>query len=117
MRHDSAALRLQRHGPEPNSIIAEDMEWSLKCSTRNMILKGFWLTILLASLSVLNIGLAQTAKDDVKSAGQDIKQAGKSTGSAAKKTGRATKKTVKKGVNKTAEKTEEGASKVEQKTR
>ena len=77
-----------------------------------MIIKSFGLTILLASFSLVNIGLAQTAKDDVKGAGQDIKQAAKSTGSAAKKTGKATKKTVKKGVNKTAEKTEEGATRL-----
>jgi hypothetical protein len=81
-----------------------------------MMTKGFWLTIILATLTVANVGMAQTAKDDIKGAGQDVKQAGKSTGSAAKKTGRATKKTVKKGVNKTAEKTAEGAEKVEQKT-
>jgi len=54
-----------------------------------MILKSIGLTILLASLSVINIGMAQTAKDDVKDAGQDIKQAGKSTGAAAKKTAKA----------------------------
>lgn len=89
----------------------------LKCTMKIMIIKGFWLTAILATLSVTNIGMAQTAKDDIKGAGQDIKQAGKATGSAAKKTGRATKKTVKKGVNKTAEKTAEGAEKVEQKTR
>ena len=93
-----------------------DRYWALKCSTRGMIIKSFGLMILLTSLSAVN-GLAQTAKDDIKGAGGDIKQAGKSTGSAAKKTAKATKKTVKKGVNKAAEKTEEGANKVEQKTR
>ena len=60
--------------------------------------------------------LAQTAKDDIKDAGKDIKQAGKATGHAAKKTGNATKKTVKKGVNKSAEKVEDGARAVERKT-
>jgi ABC-type lipoprotein release transport system permease subunit len=93
-----------------------ERHWAFKCSTNGMILKSFGLMILLVSLSVVN-GLAQTAKDDIKGAGQDIKQAGKSTGSAAKKTAKATKKTVKKGVNKTAEKTAEGADRVEQKTR
>jgi len=79
--------------------------------------KGFWLTIVLAGLSVPVVAMAQTAKDDIKRAGQDIKKAGKATGSAAKKTGSATKKTVKKGVNKAAEKTAAGANKVEEKTR
>ena len=82
-----------------------------------MAIKGFWLITLLAGLSIATAIGAQTAKDDIKGAGQDIKTAGKATGSAAKKTGGATKKTVKKGVNKTAEKTAEGADKVEQKTR
>jgi ElaB/YqjD/DUF883 family membrane-anchored ribosome-binding protein len=59
---------------------------------------------------------AQTAKDDMKDAKEDVKQAGKATGRAAKHTGRAVKKTSKKAVNKTAEKTEEGADAVRRKT-
>jgi len=90
--------------------------WTLECSQQCMTTKGFWVKIVLAGLSLAAVAMAQTAKDDIKGAGQDIKEAGKATGSAAKKTGRATKKTVKKGVNKAAEKTEEGANKVKQKT-
>jgi predicted small secreted protein len=82
-----------------------------------MNIKKFRLMTLFAALSISITATAQTAKDEIKGAGQDVKTAGKATGSAAKKTGSATKKTVKKGVNKTAEKTAEGANKVEQKTR
>jgi hypothetical protein len=69
---------------------------------------------------ILMIGLApifaQTAKDDMKDAKEDVKDAGKSTGRAAKHTGKAVKKTTKKAVNKTAEKTEDGADAVRRKT-
>jgi hypothetical protein len=93
------------------------VRWAFACSTQCMTTKNrFGLTIAFAGLSLAAIATAQTAKDDIKGAGQDVKEAGRATGSAAKKTGRATKRTVKKGVNKTAEKTEEGAAKVEQKT-
>ena len=98
----------------PNTGRTVALRYNAQCMSTN---KGFWLTIVLAGLSVPVVAMAQTAKDDIKRAGQDIKKAGKATGSAAKKTGSATKKTVKKGVNKAAEKTEEGANKVEQKTR
>jgi hypothetical protein len=81
-----------------------------------MTMKNLALIFVFVGLSVATPAMAQTAKDDVKGAGQDIKEAGKATGSAAKKTGSATKKTMKKGVNKAAEKTAEGANKVEQKT-
>lgn len=47
---------------------------------------------------------------------QDIKSAGSSTKDATKKSGSATKKETKKVVNKSAEKTDEGAKKVEDKT-
>ena len=57
-----------------------------------------------------------TAKDDLKKAGSDVKEAGKSTGKAAKHTGKAVKKGTKKAVNKSAEKTEEGADAVRRKT-
>jgi len=100
-----------------NGSLRGQIQWALKCFVRGMTLKSFGLTILFAALSVVDIWRTKSAKDDVKGAGQDIKQAGKSTASAAKKTAKATKKTVKKGVNKAAEKTEEGANKVEQKTR
>jgi len=70
--------------------------------------------------AILTIGLsplfAQTAKDDMKGAKDDVKEAGKSTGRAAKKTGKAAKKTTKKVVNKSAERTEEGADAVRRKT-
>jgi hypothetical protein len=75
------------------------------------------LTLLLASGMVsLFAQPPQTAKEDMKDAGQDVKQAGKATGRAAKHTGRAVKKTTKKAVNKTAEKTEDGADAVRRKT-
>jgi len=91
--------------------------WPLECFHPCITTKGFWVKIVLAGFSVAAFAMAQTAKDDIKGAGRDVKEAGKATGSAAKKTGRATKKTVKKGVNKAAQKTDEGADKVEQKTR
>ena len=72
------------------------------------------LPLLLSSGMVSLFG--QAAKDDMKDAKQDVKEAGKSTGRAAKHTGRAVKKTSKKAVNKTAEKTEEGADAVRRKT-
>ena len=59
---------------------------------------------------------AQTAKEDMKDAKEDVKEAGKATGRAAKHTGKAVKKTSKRVVNKTAEKTEEGADAVRRKT-
>ena len=59
---------------------------------------------------------AQTAKEDLKGAKEDVKDAAQHTGKAVKKTGKAVKKTAKKAVNKTAEKTEEGAAAVKRKT-
>ena len=70
---------------------------------------------------------AQTANQDIKNAGRSIKNAGKETGEAAKDTGEATattaktaghkvKRASKKVVNKTADKTAEGANKVREKT-
>src|SRR2546427_12400646 len=81
-----------------------------------------FITLATVTLSdMLTVGLAplfaQTAKDDMKGAKNDVKEAGRSTGRAAKKTGRATKKTTKKAVNKSAEKTEEGADAVRRKTK
>jgi hypothetical protein len=80
--------------------------------------------LLIASITlpaILTIGMASliaqtTAKEDMKGAKEDVKDAGKATGRAAKKTGKAVKKTTKKAVNKTAEKTEDGADAVRRKT-
>ena len=89
--------------------------WSIAC-----LWNGMFRTLLSLVFAILLIGmtpsLAQTAKDDLKGAKEDIKDAGKSSGRAAKKTGKAVKKTTKKAVNKTAEKTEEGADAVRRKT-
>lgn len=68
---------------------------------------------------ILTVGaaLAQDgAKDNAKKAGQDVKEAGKDTGRAAKHTGKAVAKGTKKGVNKAADATENGARKVKKKT-
>jgi hypothetical protein len=78
-------------------------------------------SITLTVTTILTIGMAPllaqtTAKEDLKGAKEDVKEAGKATGRAAKKTGKAVKKTTKKAVNKTAEKTEEGADAVRRKT-
>lgn len=51
-----------------------------------------------------------------QSAGQDMKDAGRSTKTASKKLYRKIKRGVKKGVHKTASATENGASKVKEKT-
>jgi hypothetical protein len=71
---------------------------------------------LLVSAGMVSLFAQETPKQEVKDAGQDVKQAGKATGRAAKHTGRAVKKTTKKAVNKTAEKTEDGADAVRRKT-
>ena len=83
-----------------------------------MFRKLHLLTLPAALLIGMTPGLVAqtTAKEDVKDAKEDVKDAGKATGRAAKKTGKAVKKTSKKVVNKTAEKTEEGADAVRRKT-
>ena len=62
----------------------------------------------------------ESAKQDMKDAGHETKNAAKDVGhgtaTAAKKTGKATKDTTKKVVHKGAQKTDEGATKVENKT-
>jgi hypothetical protein len=73
----------------------------------------------LTAAGILTVGaaLAQDgAKDNAKKAGQDVKEAGKDTGRAAKHTGKAVAKGTKKGVNKAADATENGARKVKKKT-
>jgi hypothetical protein len=70
---------------------------------------------LLISAGMVSL-FAQTAKEDMKDAKDDVKEAGKDTGRAAKHTGKAVKKTTKKVVNKSAEKTEDGADAVRRKT-
>jgi len=73
----------------------------------------------LIGAAVLTVGaaLAQDgAKDNARKAGQDVKEAGKDTGRAAKHTGKAVAKGTKKGVNKAAGATENGARKVKKKT-
>jgi hypothetical protein len=73
-----------------------------------MTIKNFLLATALAAGSLGTTAIAQ----------DDVKDAGKATGAAAKKTASATKKkAAKKGTHKAARKTEEGADKVEQKTR
>lgn len=84
------------------------------------------IAILLAA-GVMGMGLTvgtaiaqESAGQDMKDAGHATKQAGKDVGhgtaTAAKKTGDATKTTTKKVVHKGAQKTDEGATKVENKT-
>jgi hypothetical protein len=76
---------------------------------------------------VLSLGLMlgaaaaqESASQDMKNAGHETKNAAKDVGhgtaTAAKKTGTATKNTTKKVVHKGAQKTDEGATKVEGKT-
>jgi len=88
-----------------------------KCSLAFLILAG----------PTLMTCAAQTANQDIKDAGRSIKNAGKETGEAAKDTGKATattaktasrkvKRASKKVVNKTADKTAEGANKIKEKT-
>jgi len=75
------------------------------------------LGIVAAGILTVGIALAQDgAKDNAKRAGQDVKEAGKDTGRAAKHTGKAVAKGTKKGVNKAAGATENGARKVKRKT-
>jgi len=75
------------------------------------------LGVIAAGVLTLGAALAQDgAKADAKKAGQDVKQAGKATGRAAKHTGKAVAKGTKKGVNKAAGATENGARKVKKKT-
>lgn len=59
---------------------------------------------------------SDTSKKPETTPKQDIKSAGSSTKDATKKTGSATKKETKKVANKSAEKTDKGAKKVEDKT-
>ncbi len=77
--------------------------------------------------AVLSLGLMvgaaaaqESAGQDMKDAGHDTKNAAKDVGhgtaTAAKKTGTATKNTTKKVVHKGAQKTDQGATKVETKT-
>jgi hypothetical protein len=81
-----------------------------------MFMKRF-LGLIVAGILALGAGLAQDgAKDNVKKAGRDVKEAGKDTGRAAKHTGKAVAKGTKKGVNKAADATENGARKVKKKT-
>jgi hypothetical protein len=68
------------------------------------------------SAGMVSLFADDTGKDDLKKAGSDVKDAGKATGKAAKHTGKAVKKGTKKVVNKSAEKTEEGADAVRKKT-
>ena len=77
-----------------------------------------FLASVLLALTVSVGAFAQTSdsKSD-KGVGTDLKNAGKSTASATKKTGRKIKKTTKKAVNKSADKTEQGAAAVENKTK
>ena len=88
-----------------------------RCSVAFLILAG----------PALMTCAAQTANQDIKNAGRSIKNAGKETGEAAKDTGKATattaktagrkvKRASKKVVNKTADKTAEGANKIKEKT-
>jgi len=73
--------------------------------------------LIVAGILTVGVALAQDgAKDNVKRAGQDVKEAGKDTGRAAKHTGKAVAKGTKKGVNKAADATENGARKVKKKT-
>ncbi len=73
--------------------------------------------ILAAAAFAACMAVAQDgAKQDMKDAGSDTKQAAKDTGHAAKHTGKAIKKGTKKAVHKSADKTEEGAAKVKEKT-
>lgn len=75
------------------------------------------LGLIAAGILTVGIALAQDgAKDNAKRAGQDVKEAGKDTGRAAKHTGKAVAKGTKKGVNKAAGATENGARKVKKKT-
>lgn len=75
------------------------------------------LALIAAGILTVGVGLAQDgAKANIKKAGQDVKDAGKDTGHAAKHTGKAVAKGTKKGVNKAAGATENGAKKVKQKT-
>ena len=68
------------------------------------------------SLALASVAVFGQAKEDMKDAGKEVKNAAKATGRAAKKTGSATKKVAKKATNKTAEKMEDGAAAVKQKT-
>jgi hypothetical protein len=75
------------------------------------------LALTAAGIMTVAAALAQDgAKDDVKRAGRDVKDAGKDTVRAAKNTGKAVAKGTKKGVNKAAGATENGARKVKKKT-
>jgi hypothetical protein len=79
-----------------------------KISTVVLILAGSLGMILFAQ---------QGPKEDIKDAGKELKKAGKATGKAAKKTGSATKKATKKTVHKAADKVEDGAQAVKNKTK
>jgi hypothetical protein len=77
--------------------------------------------LLLVMTSMVGVAFAQTAGQDLKSAGHETKEAakdaGKGTGKAAKTGARKTKNGVKKGAHATASGVEKGADKVEDKTR
>jgi hypothetical protein len=82
-------------------------------------MRFFRITLALATF-VAGLSFAQEhqgAKDDMKDAGHATKEAAKSTGRATKKTGKKVARGTKKVVNIGADKTAEGANKVEEKTR
>lgn len=90
--------------------------WPLKCLSKYVMKPIAAISLsLLISAGMVSL-FAQAPKEDMKDAKDDVKEAGKATGRAAKHTGKAVKKTSKKVVNKTAEKTEDGADAVRRKT-
>ena len=90
--------------------------WLLACYRFCMKKISTFLLILAGSLGMV-LFAQQGPKDDIKDAGKEIKKAGKATARAAKKTGSATKKATKKGVHKAADKVEDGAQAVKDKTK
>ena len=77
------------------------------------MIKSRWTTLLLAStLTLTSVGIAQTAGQDMKTAGTDTKNATKATGKGIKKGTTTAYKKTKSGTKTAVHKTGEGVSKV-----